>query len=238
MDLLIEHPEEGLFLLPGGLLDSNGECRREVKLRPLTGREEEWIADPTREWTEAALVTALLQRTLERIGPHRATQEMIRSLPVGDRDYLMLKLRRITFGKRVEVILHCPRPECGKKMDIDFDLDQIPVERMPTRPSYTMILSEAAAPVEDHGHSQREIVFRIPQGGDQEAARGWSASGGEDLFRRLLERCLLKIGGTEEQIADRVSRLSARAVEEIAAAMERHAPQVQVEMEARCPECG
>ena len=233
----IEHPEEGLFFLPGGYVDPDGECHREAKLRPLTGREEESIADPSRDWTEASLVTALLQRTAERIGPHRPTPEIIRSLPAGDRDYLMLKLRRITFGKRVEVTLLCPRPECAKKMDIDFDLDQIPVVRKAARPSYRLTLSEEGMLAEDQGAPQREIFFRIPQGGDQEAAREWSRLNEEEMLRRLLGRCLLKIGGAEPT-ADRISRLSARAVDEIAGAMEQCSPRIEAEMEARCPECG
>lgn len=234
----IERLEEGLFLLPGGYLDPGGECHREAKLRPLTGREEEWIADPALEWTEAVLVTALLHRTVERIGPYRPTEEMIRSLPVGDRDYLILKLRRITFGSRVELILTCPRPECARKMDIDFDLDSIPVERRPIRPFYTATLSDEAALTDDRGLPRREILFRIPNGGDQEAARGWFGIGPEAMFRRLLERALLEVGETGGRIAGQVSNLPERAMKEIAAAMERHSPQVQTELGARCPECG
>jgi hypothetical protein len=226
----IERPEEGRFLLPGGYLDCEGNRHREVKLRPLTGREEEWIADPTREWTEAALVTALLRRCVERIGPDRPTEEIVRSLSVGDRDYLMLRLRQITFGKRVEITLVCPRAECAKKMDIDLELDQIPIEPKPVAPHDTITLSEE--------EGRQEVVFRIPNGGDQEAARGWLDLDERERLVRLLARCLLKIGEVDRITPDQVARLSDRAVEEIAAAMERSSPLVEAEMEACCPECG
>ncbi len=228
----IERPEEGLFLLPGGYWDRDGILHREVQLRPLTGREEEWIADPAREWTEAALVTALLRRCIERIGPDRPTEEMVRSLVVGDRDYLMLRLRQITFGKRVALTLICPRSECAKKMDIDLALDQIPIEPKPIAPHHALTLSE------DAGHPEQEIVFRIPNGADQEAARGWSELDARGRVNRLLARCLLKIGEVDAITPDRVSRLSEKAVEEIAVAMERNSPLIDAEMEACCPECG
>ncbi|MCG3114288.1 MAG: hypothetical protein LLH30_01270 [Candidatus Manganitrophus sp. SA1] len=227
----IERPEEGLFLLPGGYLDRDGTLHREVKLRPLTGREEEWIADPAREWTEAALVTALLRRCVERIGPERPTEETIRSLIVGDRDYLMLRLRQITFGKGVELTLICPRSECAKKMDIDLALDQIPIEPKPVAPRYAIFLSEEGGP-------PREVVFRIPNGADQEAARGWSHFNERERVNHLLARSLLKIGEVDAVTLDAVSRLSDETVEEITAAMERASPLVDAEMEARCPECG
>ncbi|MDC4224029.1 MAG: hypothetical protein MPW15_07310 [Candidatus Manganitrophus sp.] len=228
----IERPEEGLFLLPGGYLDCRGHLQREVKLRPLTGREEEWIADPTREWTEAALVTALLRRCVERIGPDRPTEEMVRSLAVGDRDYLILRLRQITFGKRVGIILVCPKSECAKKMDIDLELDQIPIERKRVSPRYAVTLSQ------DAGYPQREVVFRIPNGADQEAAREWSDCGERERISRLLARCLLRIGAIDAITSDQVLQLSDKAVEEIIAAMERNSPLIDPEMEAQCPECG
>ena len=236
MEEQIEQPEEGFFLLPGGYLDSGGTLHREVRLRPLTGREEEWIADPTREWTEAALVTALLRRCVERIGPNRPTEAIIRSLSIGDRDYLMLRLRQITFGKRVEMTLVCPRSECAQKMDVDLELDQLSIAVKPVAPHEALILSEEAALFDEEGRLQREVLFRIPNGADQEAARGWSALGERERVVRLLSRCILMIG-PDAVTPDRVARLSTKGVEEITAAMERSSPQVQIEMEARCPEC-
>lgn len=233
----IERPEEGFFLLPGGYLDPGGALHRGVKLRPLTGREEEWIAHPTREWTEAVLTTALLRRCVERIGPDRPTEAIIRSLSIGDRDYLMLRLRQITFGKRVEMTLVCPRSECAQKMDVDLDLDQIPIEAKPVSPHYALTLSEEAALSDGAGRLHRALLFRIPNGGDQEAAREWSGLGETERVVRLLARCLLKIGDTDRVTCDRVAMLPEKGVEEITAAMERFSPQVRIEMEARCPEC-
>lgn len=236
MEEQIERPEEGCFLLPGGFLDSEGNRRRAVQLRPLTGREEEWIADPARGWTEAALVTALLRRCVERIGPDRPTDAIIRSLAAGDRDYLMLRLRQITFGPQVLITLVCPRGECAEKMDVDLALDQIAISPKPLAPHYAVTLSEAAA-FGEAGRPQREIVFRIPNGADQEAARDWLPLGAREQVVRLLARCLLKIGGAAVT-PDRVASLPDKAIEEITEAMERSSPQVQIEMEARCPECG
>ena len=44
-DRLREKPEKGTFILPGGYIPQlgNGKCHQVVKLRPLTGVEEEMI---------------------------------------------------------------------------------------------------------------------------------------------------------------------------------------------------
>ncbi|MBI3803972.1 MAG: hypothetical protein HY282_09460 [Nitrospirae bacterium] len=228
---LSERPEEGLFLLPGGYLDPDGNLQREGVLRPLTGREEEAAADPARGWTEATLVTALLGRCVTRIGPYRPTEPLLRSLAVGDRDYLMLRLRQITFGPRVEMTLVCPRPLCAKKMDADLDLAQISVAPRPMAPHHTLTLSEAGAILDEQGRFQREVVFRIPNGEDQEAVRGWEMLDERERVVRLLSRCLASP-------PDAVRRWSTRSVEEITAAMEQQSPQVEIDMELHCPECG
>jgi hypothetical protein len=150
----------------------------------------------------------------------------------------MLRLRQITFGKRVAITLGCPWMECAKKMDVDLDLDQISIEPKPIAPQYALTLSQEAALLDGEGRSHRSLFYRIPNGADQEAARGWINLDEPDRAVRLLRRCLLKIGEIDTMAPDRTATLSPQVIEEITAAMEQSSPQVQIEMEAHCPECG
>ena len=40
---------------------------------------------------------------------------------------MALKLRQITFGNKVRGTIICQNQSCGKKMDIDFNIDDIPI---------------------------------------------------------------------------------------------------------------
>lgn len=109
-----ENSLEWLFALPGGFY-KNEACFREVKLHPPTGRVEELLGGASNSRFLASAITTLLAYCIERIGPiTEITPEIVRDLLVGDRDYLVLKLRQMTIGDRVEATLVCPNTHCGK----------------------------------------------------------------------------------------------------------------------------
>jgi len=212
-----------LCTLPGGWLDRQGSCQREVVLQSLRGGEEEWLYALPPRATQASVMATLLSRCVRRIGPYRVSRAMIRALPTGDCDYLALRLLRLMFGDKVERVLVCPNPACGAKMDLDFDASQFPVQERPQRPRYSLRLDAPTA---------REVGFRLPRLGDVEAAIG---AKNPELV--LLSRCVLDIDGKEPGGEDAVAVLPIEAREAISAAMEQASPRVEDTLEASCPEC-
>ena len=211
------------FSLPGGYLDEHGVCHRAGVLRALTGREEEWALSLSADSTQAFVVTELLSRCVQEIGQYPATRDMIRSLLVGDRDYLLLKLCQISLGNRVQVVLACPDSTCGSRMDVDFELDRIPIERRELQPFYQMRIND------------NDISFRLPRGEDQEAASAWANVGNgcemEEIEARVFARCLISTDAGQPMDIDSSLR---DAVEQ---EMERLSPKVEFGIDAVCPEC-
>jgi hypothetical protein len=109
-----------------------------------------------------------------------------RNLLVADRQYLLLKLREVTFGDRVQATIFCPWPDCGKKVDIDFSVKDIPITESEHKgPVYTMELSPEAAFIDDQGEKYRQVIFRLPNGGDQET-----------IFEKQMEAVAPKVEST------------------------------------------
>jgi hypothetical protein len=157
-------------------------------------------------------VSWLLSQCLLSVDDHQVNSEVVRQLLVADRQYLMLQLRRLTLGDQVQAVVPCPA--CNKKMDVDFHLNDVPVEHRPQSvASYTTELSG------------RSVRFRLPTGGDQEATL---ASGIDDAVEELMRRCVVDDGGSE---------LSTEEQNAVIAEMERLAPQVELELDLTCPEC-
>ena len=46
-------------------------------------------------------------------------------------DYLVVKLRELTYGQKVACVLRCPDPGCGKPMDLSFDSSRLDFEGAP-----------------------------------------------------------------------------------------------------------
>jgi hypothetical protein len=206
-----EYLNENTFSLPGGLMLQQDQMLSQASLRPLSGREEEWLA-AHRSTPNAVRMSWLLNQCLLSIDGHPADSDLVRRLLVADRQYLMLQLRRITLGDQVQAVVTCP--ECNKKMDVDFFLDDVPVEYRPQ--SVSSYSTEV---------SGRLVSFRLPTGGDEEAVLG---SGADGAVQELFRRCILDDGGCA---------LSTEDQSRVIAEMEQLAPQIELELDLTCPEC-
>lgn len=220
-------------LLPGGYTDESGHLHRDVELAPLRGREEARIPEWMRHGHAAAL-TMILSRCIRRLGSIRPVPPaVVRQLLVADRQYLLIKLRDMTFGDRVQATIRCPRTDCGSKIDIDFFLGDVPItESQDKGPIYQMELSRDAARDENNEHTDRAVVFRLPTGEDQELIAPLAAvadTDAEAAFELLLTRCIQQRGSR---------RFSPRALEEIEEQMSAVAPKVELTIDGQCRDCG
>jgi hypothetical protein len=206
--------EAGTVELPGGLVREGAPPVTSVELRPLSGWEEEWLSCNSGA-PPALAVSALLDACVTECGGGPCPKGMAAQLLAGDRDYLMLQLRRMTFGDRIRAVINCPA--CEAKMDTDFLAGDVPVERRPqTQPTYSV----------DAGGGS--IHFRLPNGADQEFVSHMSTA---SAVEALLERCLLRDSFQSVALAN-----SER--DAVIAAMEANAPRVDLDLELLCPECG
>jgi hypothetical protein len=194
--------------LPGGVFTEDGRLLRDVELRPLTGGEEDWLARSASA-PAAHAVSRVLSHCIVRVGDAPGDA---RAMLVGDRDFLMLQLRRMTLGSHVQAVIACP--ECAAKMDLDFDLDDIAIDA----PAHLAAVYEIES-------DRRSIHFRLPVGADQEAVTALPVA---DAVDALLARCIVDDGGKALSADERAAVISA---------MEAAAPRVEPELDLTCPEC-
>ena len=255
---LKEKPEQGMFILPGGYMLPDGTCYQTVKLRQLTGREEEMILDghANSDYNNNSssninnnvitLLTQILTNCIESIGPIKEINaDIVRRLLICDRDYLLLKLRQITFGNRIDAQVQCPNESCRKPMHIDFDLKNITVQRKDLGNGvYSMRLSPLASYRDSNNKNNNvknsDIEFRLPNVADQEEIA-------EELYKekkneskaltKLLQRCLIRVGSTSEINENLVYSLPMLARREIDRKMQEYSPKVDLRIHIQCPQC-
>lgn len=227
------------WVLPVGYVDARGLLHKQVELAPLTGREEELLAQEDRP--AAGLVTELLSRCVKRVGAiSDITPRLMRELTVADRQYLLLMLRQLSFGDRVQATLPCPWPGCGKGVDIDFSIDEVPVAACADfSPHYELEIEtfEEAAALGLGPAPRFTVKYRLPNGGDQEAVLDDARLNEVGRLCALLSRCILAVGAIESPAPEWVLRLPPEARLRIEQAMESRAPGLELSMDIECPEC-
>jgi hypothetical protein len=109
--------------LPCGVPVGEEWCRR-AWVHPITGHEEDFLMQAGRYLSAAARATQLISRCLIRLGPMEPVgADMVRQLSVGDREAVLLHLRRLTLGDRISCLLSCPA--CGSNMDLDLQIEEL-----------------------------------------------------------------------------------------------------------------
>jgi len=180
-----------------------------ASLRELCGHDEQSIAG-----TGTVGVICLLDRLLVAtsgtdMGPGKA-----RVLTAADRDRLLAAIYIRTYGSRIAGSVHCNN--CDAPFDIDFSLEELLSHTYEgTNPINVEKEHDGALKLPDGRR------FRLPTGEDECAVLGMSP---EEAERELLKRCMLEGDQT-------------RDTESLQRTMKDLAPLLDLDMEARCPEC-
>jgi len=206
-------------VLPIGLWSQDARATEAI-LRPMTGADQEFLLETCGAMLPARRTSAILARCVQRIGLEEpVSPELAGRLAVGDREALMLHLRRITFGDKLEPMIRCPKAECGQQMDV------------PLKVSDLLVCASSKAMPE---YFERELAgagllrFRLPCGLDQEAVADLARTNTEAAALTLLGRCMGQI----------VEQLPTGAFETIGEWMAELDPQAEIRLHLNCPDCG
>lgn len=213
-------------VLPSGF-ERHGAWQRNIWLRPWCGRDEALFAEAEHASSPAARTTALLANCLALDGGHTpVAPEFARGLTVGDREALLLHLRRMTLGERLACVLACPA--CGERMDLDLLASDLLVA------PYGRERQHHSATVED-GKAVFHVRFRLPTGADQEVAAAVIARDAEQAVRLVVGRCVMEVLAADGSPVEELPLAVARRLPLLMAELD---PQAELRLEAECPACG
>lgn len=134
---ILQAPLDGPVTLPGGFLRlslKEGETKRvEVRkawVRELNGADEERISKARLRGDMPAFVDAILRAGVETFEGEVPTKDDFDRLSIGDRDYLLMEISRVTYGDDLDYVdFGCPN--CGRL--ISFTVHKgtdIPIKRL------------------------------------------------------------------------------------------------------------
>lgn len=216
--------------LPVGIATREGPVIRQVRLEPLTGRDEQWLSQVVDDGNLPRWVTLLLDEKV--CWPGKPLGEKgARQLPLVDRDMLILRLRMLTFGPEIWAVAQCPHGDCGMKLDCTFDLASLKVPRC-HEPE-----NDRAGTVEDRG-TVVAFSFREPNGADQEAMVEAEHPSAAEAGLDLMARCLVQWGGATEISKEMLEGLSPEALLELDRVIADNVTSFDWDIRLTCAECG
>lgn len=219
---------EPALTLPGGLW-REGALLRKAWLAPLTGADEEALLEPAEPWrSRAAAVDALIARGVRRLGDMPMTPELAQQLSVGDREALLLAIRRVTLGERIDCIVDCPA--CGERMDLEFGVESLLL------PPYAEPQPDHRVEIECDGVAWH-VRLRLPTGADQAAVAELARADLAAAETALLERCVLEVRAADGAPLA-VRDLAPRARTVLAERAGELDPQAEMRLDFTCPACG
>jgi hypothetical protein len=113
----------------------------------------------------------------------------VSELTSSDRNFLLLELRKITFGSQLEATYACPA--CRESTIAIEDLDDVPVRRVD---GPTQIVVELEDGYDDRGDFHTVLTFRLPTGQDEEKVALVGRENPTLGVNALLARCLVSVG--------------------------------------------
>jgi hypothetical protein len=152
-----EAPADTLVKLPAGLINKDRTVSKVAEIRELNGLDEEAIAKSGN--TSKALLT-ILQRGLLTIGERQPVKEDFDAMLSGDRDSILLGIRKATFGRTVEYTGYCVTCDGPKEFTIDLDKD-IEVKELdnPLERTWTLPIKAGRAVISlPNGITQRKVM--------------------------------------------------------------------------------
>lgn len=154
-----------------GYTDENDVVHKTFSIRPITGMDEEVIAKPEFKQNGAKSINEILTRCVLSIGTltpadmgKEAWRKVIKSLYVGDQDYMIMKLRAISSGNDIVFTTKCN--DCGKTNETHVTVEEIEVQEFKGEVEIPFELPYGVR--DKSGELHREGKLRLPTGMDRE----------------------------------------------------------------------
>jgi hypothetical protein len=218
-------PSDTTVDLPGGYISQDGTVVKTAEVRELNGSDEEAIS---KAGSKAKALGVLLQRGLVKVGTEDATKEMLDSLLSGDRDAILIGIRKVTFGDELKAMVHCY--SCNEDQETVVTLSEdVPVRSLDDLKGRSWVVETKRGPV----------AVGLPNGLVQKKLMDNADKTAAEINTLLLSGCVMSVNGSPSMGAHTVLSLGmtdrANIVDEI---IENNPGPRLGEVKKACKACG
>lgn len=229
--------------LLAGYVDKDGVCHKTFTIREMTGADEEYINRADIKSNGARVITALLSRcvlsvgtlTKKSVGNPKEWENIFKEMLSGDRDIIMLAIRRESIGDTIEVTHTCPNPDCKAKLKTVVSLDELAINEFDGIREMPFELPKGYR--DRKGEFHKKGIMRRPNGLDGELLTPLAKNNLAKAETTLLTRICRFEDGThiDESI---MSGLTKRDRDYLLSVLNDHPMGVDMTVDVMCDRCG
>lgn len=216
--------------LPTGYMDSAGDLHKDAWVREMTGEEEDILT--ARKVKVHQRMSQILEKCVTQIGPYKQDQlnwsNVIKSLTVSDRLFLMIKIRQVSLGNLFSFKVKCTDEGCAKMSEQTVDLQEFKITGMknPLERVFEIDLPK----------SKQKAKLKIQTGADE--ARVANFVNTQNPMTIITMSRLLELNGKTGVTIEQVKKLPTLDMNAIRSAVKEHEGDIENEIEVTCPHCG
>lgn len=220
----IQLPPDTQVELPGGFLDPFEGVINTAEIRELNGADEEAIS---RINDSGKALLAILDRAVVSIGGEPVKKDTLDALLAGDREVLLLAIRKATFGKEIQFGPSCP--ECGEDQVFNINLDSdVEVKKLNEDDRFFSVDCKVG-----------KVKLTLPTGGAQRDLINASNKNVAELDSILLKHCISSINDSVTVNMQQIRELSIKDRRELLKAIADRNPGPKLtEVKKTCSACG
>lgn len=220
----IQPPADPHVKLIAGYQEPFGKFIDTAEVRELTGADEEAVAK-TADMSRGLMT--ILERAVVKLGDKPTDPEILDALLAGDRELLLLEIRKKTFGP--EITLEgklCERCVEDNVIVVDLNKD-VEIKGLSSERSFDVACSVG------------KVTIQLPTGGTQKALVSSINKTAPELDTIVLRSCVTAINGQDVIDPNTVLKLSIRDRRKILEAISDKNPGPQLNaIKKPCPSCG
>ena len=229
--------------LLAGYVDKDGICHKTFTIREMTGADEEYVNRADIKTNGAKVATALLSRcvlsvgtlTRKSVGNPKDWENIFKEMLTGDRDTILLELRRESIGDTIEVTHTCPNPDCKAKLKTEVAIDELQINEFDGLREIPFELPKGYR--DNKGNVHKRGIMRRPNGLDGELLTPLAKNNIAKAETTLLTRiCKFEDGAYIDESV--MASLSLKDRNYLQSLLNEHQFGVDMTVDVMCDHCG
>jgi len=220
----ITPPSDPHVELLAGFQEPFGEFIATAEVRELNGADEEAVAR-VNDLSKGLML--ILERAVTKLGDKKPDKDILDALLAGDRELLLLAIRKQTFGSEVTIQgAFCE--ECPDEMTLTIDLDKdVKMKKLEGSSAFDVACNIGS------------VKVHLPTGNTQKQLVNSGSKTAPELDSIVLKSCVLEINGQAVLDPNAILKLSVKDRRTILTAISERNPGPQLSsIKKDCPNCG